>query len=54
MLADLEELQGMFHTEGRQLRGRLRVDMSSGMARLLVLPQLPAFLAEHPDAVRGG
>ena len=23
-------------------------------ARLLVLPKLPAFLAEHPDAVRGG
>ncbi|RZZ82318.1 LysR family transcriptional regulator [Pseudoxanthomonas winnipegensis] len=49
VLADLEELQGMFLTEGRQLRGRLRVDMSSGMARLLVLPQLPAFLAEHPQ-----
>ena len=49
VLADMEELQAMFQTEGRQLRGRLRVDMGSGMARLFVLPQLPAFLAAHPQ-----
>ncbi|MDC6679384.1 LysR substrate-binding domain-containing protein, partial [Leclercia adecarboxylata] len=30
------------------LKGRLRVDMSSGLARQLVIPQLPAFLAQHP------
>ena len=49
VLADMEELQAMFQTEGRQLRGRLRVDMGSGMARAFVLPQLPAFLAAHPQ-----
>jgi len=49
VLADMEELQAMFQTEGRPLRGRLRVDMGSGMARLFVLPQLPSFLAAHPQ-----
>jgi len=49
VLADMEELHSMFQTEAQQLRGRLRVDMGSGMARMFVLPQLAAFLAEHPQ-----
>jgi len=48
LLDDIEELQGMFRRDTGQLTGRLRVDMSSGLARHLVIPHLPDFLARHP------
>lgn len=48
LLDDMEDLQGMFRRDTAQLRGRLRVDMSSGLARHLILPQLPTFLEQHP------
>lgn len=48
LLDDMEELQGMFRRQTSQLKGRLRVDMSSGLARQLVIPHLPNFLAQHP------
>jgi DNA-binding transcriptional LysR family regulator len=48
LLADVDELQGLFRPQAEQLRGRLRVDMSMGAARSLVVPRLPAFLAAHP------
>jgi DNA-binding transcriptional LysR family regulator len=48
VLADMDELQNMFQTQGHQLRGRLRVDMSSGIAQRFVLPRLADFLADHP------
>lgn len=47
LLADVEEWQGLFQ-QTRQLSGRLRVDMPSRLARLLVIPRLPAFLSQHP------
>ena len=49
LLDDMDELQAMFQRERSQLRGRLRVDMSSGIARNFVIPALPAFLAQHPQ-----
>jgi len=48
LLDDVEDLQGMFRRDTALLRGRLRVDMSSGLARHLVIPQLAAFLRAHP------
>ncbi|MBD4967750.1 LysR family transcriptional regulator, partial [Xanthomonas citri pv. citri] len=45
----MDELQSMFQRERSQLRGRLRVDMSSGIARNFVIPALPTFLAQHPQ-----
>jgi DNA-binding transcriptional LysR family regulator len=49
LLADMEELQSMFHSsDGAKLRGRVRIDMASGVARNLVIPQLPALLSAHP------
>jgi DNA-binding transcriptional LysR family regulator len=48
LLDDMEDLQGMFRRD-TQLKGRLRVDMSSGLARQLVIPHLPDFLARHPE-----
>jgi DNA-binding transcriptional LysR family regulator len=49
VLADLDELKAMFHQPGVQaLRGRLRVDMPTLIARDQLIPRLPEFLAAHP------
>jgi DNA-binding transcriptional LysR family regulator len=48
LLTDIDELQSMFQHGEQSLRGRLRVDMSGGVARLFVLPRLPEFTAAHP------
>ena len=48
LLADMEELQSMFQQGEQSLRGRLRVDMSTGMARDMVIPRLHEFLRAHP------
>jgi DNA-binding transcriptional LysR family regulator len=49
LLTDIDELQAMFTPAEQGLSGRLRVDMSSGIARNMVLPRLPAFLQLHPQ-----
>lgn len=48
ILSDMEETEGMFRSSPADLRGRLRVDMPIGVARDLVLPRLPEFMAAHP------
>ena len=49
LLADVDELQSMFQqADGAGLRGRVRIDMSTGMARNVVVPRLPELLARHP------
>lgn len=49
LLADVDELQSMFqHLDGASLKGRVRIDMSTGMARNVVVPRLPELLARHP------
>ena len=50
VLADVDELQSMFQQQGMQaLRGRVRLDMSTGVARNAVIPRLPELLALHPQ-----
>jgi DNA-binding transcriptional LysR family regulator len=49
VLADVDELQSMFQQGPQALRGRLRVDMPSGVARQQVLPRLHEFLDAHPQ-----
>jgi DNA-binding transcriptional LysR family regulator len=49
LLADFDELTTLFNSKQNQLRGRLRVDMPTVIARDLVLPHLPDFLREHPE-----
>lgn len=50
VLADLDELDGMFRQASPQsLRGRLRLDMSTGVARQIVMPRLPELLVLHPE-----
>jgi DNA-binding transcriptional LysR family regulator len=48
LLADADELATMFQPR-EQLRGRLRVDMTSGVARNFVLPRLRELLHAHPE-----
>ncbi|MEN3113499.1 LysR family transcriptional regulator [Uliginosibacterium paludis] len=48
LLADMDELQGLFRDGPAELRGRLRVDMPQAVARDVVLPALADFLATHP------
>lgn len=49
LLADMDEVQHLFVRTPQALRGRLRVDMPARFARHFVLPQLPAFLHDHPQ-----
>lgn len=49
LLAEVDSLQSMFQQSGQTLRGRLRVDMPSGLARLHVIPRLAEFLEAHPQ-----
>lgn len=48
MLADMEELQTLFQQGEREISGRLRVDLPNGIARNIIIPQLPQFLQLHP------
>lgn len=48
LLADVDELRSMFQQGPQELRGRLRVDMPTGIARTTVIPQLTEFLRQHP------
>lgn len=48
LLADMDELRSMFQQGPRALRGRLRVDMPTGVARTMIIPRLPDLLRQHP------
>ena len=48
LLADIDEAQTMFQQGGEALRGRVRIDMSTGIARHAVIPRLPELLKLHP------
>jgi DNA-binding transcriptional LysR family regulator len=48
LLADADELQALFQQTPSALRGRLRIDLPIGLARKVIIPRLPEFLATHP------
>lgn len=48
LLADAEQLQAMFQPATSGLRGRLRIDLPSLLAREVIIPRLPEFMAAHP------
>lgn len=48
LIADIEDLEQQFRPVADTVSGRLRVDMPSRIARRLVAPALPDFLARHP------
>src|SRR4029077_882854 len=49
ILADLDEAEAAIMQARVVPKGRLRVDVPGALARLFILPQLPAFLARYPD-----
>jgi DNA-binding transcriptional LysR family regulator len=49
LLADLDELDGSMTLSQATPKGRLRIDVSSSLAVLIVIPALPDFHARYPD-----
>lgn len=49
VLAEMDELESLFQTDEANIKGLIRVDMSSPMARNIVIPRLPEFLQRYPN-----
>jgi DNA-binding transcriptional LysR family regulator len=49
VLTDLEEMESMFQVGSAQVKGKIRVDMASSLARDVVIPQLPKFFERYPE-----
>ncbi|MDP3349605.1 MAG: LysR family transcriptional regulator [Hydrogenophaga sp.] len=49
LLADMEDADTSLSSAVASPRGRLRVDVPSPLARLILMPALPAFHARYPD-----
>ncbi|GAJ30582.1 LysR family transcriptional regulator [Acidomonas methanolica] len=48
LIADVEEVEGLFRRDGMALHGVVRVDLPGRLGRLVVAPALPDFLDRHP------
>ncbi len=49
LLADLEDADTRLASASASPKGRLRVDVPAPLARLILVPALPAFHARHPE-----
>ncbi|SDL88742.1 LysR family transcriptional regulator [Pseudomonas indica] len=49
LLADMDDAETSLSSAATSPRGRLRVDVPSPLARLILVPALPAFYARYPD-----
>jgi DNA-binding transcriptional LysR family regulator len=49
LLADLDELDGSMTLSQTTPKGKLRIDVSTSLALLVILPALPDFHARYPD-----
>lgn len=49
LLSDAQDVQSMFANHGAPLRGRLRVDMPTELAKTVVIPALPQLLNASPE-----
>jgi DNA-binding transcriptional LysR family regulator len=49
LLAEAQDVQSMFANNGAPLRGRLRVDMPTELAKTVVIPALPQLLDANPE-----
>jgi DNA-binding transcriptional LysR family regulator len=49
LLADVDDLQSMFAGDRVALRGRLRIDLPTELARTTIVPALPEFMSAYPD-----
>lgn len=48
LLAEVDDLHAMFASDRVALRGRLRVDLPTEVARMTIVPALPDFMATYP------
>ncbi|HCW17916.1 LysR family transcriptional regulator [Achromobacter sp.] len=48
LLAEVEDIDQLFHAGQRQVSGRLSIDAPSRVARRLIAPALPGLLRRHP------
>lgn len=49
LLADVDDVETSLSSASTSPRGRLRVDVPSPLARMILIPALPAFHARYPD-----
>lgn len=49
VLADVDDAETSLSSASAAPRGRLRVDVPSPLARMILIPALPAFHAQYPD-----
>ena len=49
LLDEYQELENLFQQQSSQVSGVLRLDMSTGMARHILMPQLPDFMQQYPN-----
>jgi len=49
LLADMDDAETSLSSASMAPRGRLRVDVSSPLVRMLLIPALPAFYARYPE-----
>ena len=49
LLADINEMDGRFADSRGDPRGRIRVDVGSSLANLILLPHLPSFRKRYPE-----
>lgn len=49
LLADIDDAETSLSSASESPRGRLRVDVPSPLARMVLVPALPAFHARYPD-----
>ena len=49
VLADLDDAETSLSSAAAEPRGRLRVDVPSPLARMILVPALPAFHKQYPD-----
>jgi len=47
LLAEADDVSAMFQTD-RNVRGRVRVDLPTNIARQVIIPRVPELLARHP------
>ncbi|MET0774209.1 MAG: LysR family transcriptional regulator [Pseudomonas mandelii] len=48
LLSHMDDIEGLFRQDPASLVGRIRIDMPNFLARQVVMPQLPEFMARHP------
>ena len=49
ILSDVDEMESMFQVGTKNIKGKIRVDMTSVTARDVVIPKLPQFFKMYPD-----